>query len=201
MTPIATVTPRLEQELRFDVLHEVTPTGNVTNLDGGKGLEVIPTRHTELLINLPPYLVHSNRETVDGWGDASFTLKYRFLAPQRTAPWRRNNHRLPGRQHSHRNLQKRLEQRCCHTHAGGRQGLGPFDVQSTLGGTFPVNSVNTLGHTVLSNTTIQVHALKQLWPEVEINATFLAGGANDGKKTDLRNAWARFLAASASTSA
>ena len=57
MTPVATVTPRLEQEFRFDTLHQVTPTGNVTNLDGGKGLELIPTRNTELLLNLPPYLL------------------------------------------------------------------------------------------------------------------------------------------------
>src|SRR5438309_10488369 len=71
VTPVATVTPRLEQEFRFDVLHQVTPSGNVTNLDGGKGLELIPTRKTELLINLPPYLLHQNPKTVDGWGDAS----------------------------------------------------------------------------------------------------------------------------------
>lgn len=182
MTPIATVTPRLEQELRFDVLHEVTPTGNVTNLDGGKGLEVIPTRHTELLINLPPYLVHSNRETVDGWGDASFTLKYRFLA-------RNEQHHggaiitgfLGGSIPTGTYKNGSSSAVVTPTLAAGK-GWGPFDVQSTLGGTFPVNSVNTLGHTVLSNTTIQVHALKQLWPEVEINATFWAGGANDGKK-------------------
>ena len=36
-TPVATVTPRLEQEYRFDVLHEITPTGNLTNIDGARG--------------------------------------------------------------------------------------------------------------------------------------------------------------------
>ena len=63
MTPIATVTPRLEQEFRFDSLHEVTSSGDVTNFDGGKGLELIPSRHTELLINLPPYLMRENAKS------------------------------------------------------------------------------------------------------------------------------------------
>ena len=67
------------------------------------------------------------------------------------------------------------------TLAAGK-GWGKFDVQATLGGTFPVNSVNKLGRTVLSNTAFQYHALKQLWPEVEINSTFWMGGTNDGKK-------------------
>ena len=63
MTPLATVTPRLEQEFRFDVLHEVTPSGDITKVDGGKGLELIPSRRTELLINLPPWLFHENPKT------------------------------------------------------------------------------------------------------------------------------------------
>ncbi len=65
MTPLATVTPRLEQEFRFDVLHEITPTGDITNVDNGKGLELIPSRRTELLINAPPYLFHENPETAN----------------------------------------------------------------------------------------------------------------------------------------
>jgi hypothetical protein len=181
MTPVATVTPRLEQEFRFDVFHQMTPTGDVTNLDGGKGLEFIPTRHTELLINLPPYLVHENPKTLDGWGDASFTLKYRF--------WARNEQHgngiltgflggsVPTGQYKNGSISAVVTP----TLAAGK-GWGPFDVQSTLGGTFPANSVNKLGRTVISNNAFQVHTLKKLWPEVEINSTFWEGGTNDGKK-------------------
>ena len=180
VTPVATVTPRLEQEFRFDVMHQVTPTGNVTNLDGGKGLELIPTRHTELLINMPPYLLHSNPKTVDGWGDASFTLKYRFFA----RPEKEGNSivtgflggSIPTGDHKNGSISAVVTP----TLAGGK-GWGIFDVQSTLGGTFPVNSVNKLGRTVVSNSAFQVHALKQLWPEAEINLTHYEGGANDGK--------------------
>jgi hypothetical protein len=181
ITPVATVTPRLEQEFRFDVLHEITPTGNVTNLDGGKGLEVIPTRHTELLINLPPYLLHQNAKTIDGWGDVSFTLKYRFLA--------RNEQRggailtgfLAGSIPTGTYKNGSNSAVVTPTLAGGK-GWGRFDFQSTLGGTFPVNSVHTLGQTIVSNTAFQYHAVKQLWPEVEVNSTFWEGGTNDSKK-------------------
>ncbi len=181
MTPIATVTPRLEQELRFDTVHQQTATGNVTNLDGGKGLELIPSRHIELLLNLPPYLLHQNPKSIDGWGDVSFTMKYRFLA--------RNEERgsailtgfLGGSIPTGTYKNGSTSAVVTPTLAGGK-GWGKLDVQSTLAGTFPVNSVKTVGRTLVSNTAFQYHAIKQLWPEVEINSTSWFGGANDGKK-------------------
>src|SRR5690348_3610595 len=43
MTPIVTVTPRLEQEFRYDQTWQSRPGSvDVTNYDGGKGLELIP---------------------------------------------------------------------------------------------------------------------------------------------------------------
>ncbi len=181
MTPVATVTPRLEQEFRFDVLHQGTASGNVTNLDGGKGLELIPTRRTELLINLPPYLLHSNPKTADGWGDASFTLKYRFLARNEEHGGAIVTAFLGGSVPTGAHKNGSISAVVTPTLAGGK-GWGKFDVQSTLGGTLPASSVNKLGHTVVSNTAFQFHALKQLWPEVEINSTFWEGGTNGGKK-------------------
>lgn len=181
MTPVATVTPRLEQEFRFDVMHQVTPSGDVTNLDGGKGLELIPTSRTELLINLPPYLAHENPASLDGWGDAAFTLKYRFFA----RPEKKGTAIVTGflggsvPTGSHKNGS--ISAVVTPTLAAGK-GWGWFDVQSTLGGTFPVNSVNKLGRTVASNTAFQAHTLKKLWPEIELNSTSWAGGDNDGKK-------------------
>lgn len=182
MTPIATVTPRLEQEFRFDTLHEVTPSGNVTNLDGGKGLELIPTRQTELLINLPPYVLHSNPATIDGFGDVSFTMKYRFLA------WNESHHggailtgffggSIPTGTYKNGAASAVVTP----TIAGGK-GWGKFDVQTTFAGGIPMTNTSTIGRTILSNTAFQYHALKQLWPEVEINSTFWEGGEHDGDK-------------------
>lgn len=181
MTPIATVTPRLEQEFRFDTLHEVTPTGNVTNLDGGKGLELIPERRVELLVNLPPYLLHANPTAQDGWGDVSFVMKYRFLAKNE----QKGNYILtaflggsvPTGQYKNGSTSAVVTP----TLAGGK-GWGKFDVQATLAGTLPVNSVNVLGRTIASSNAFQYHVMKQMWPEVEVDSTFWEGGTNDGRK-------------------
>ena len=181
MTPVATVTPRLEQEFRFDTVHEQKSAGNLTSLGGGKGLELIPSRNTELLINLPPYLLHQNPKLLDGWGDVSFLMKYRLLS-------RNEQHGaailtvflgggIPTGTHQNGSISAIVTP----TLAAGK-GWGKFDVQATLGGNFPVDSLRQLGRTVLSNSAFQYHLLKQVWPEVEINSSFWLGGANDGKK-------------------
>src|ERR1035438_9031047 len=68
VTPLVTVTPRLEQEFRTDFVHYYNNSGHVIwNCDNGKGLELIPEKHTELLFNLPPFFDRSNGEQ-DGFG-------------------------------------------------------------------------------------------------------------------------------------
>ena len=181
MTPIATVTPRLEQEFRFDVLHQVTPTGDVTNVDGGKGLELIPEMHTELLINLPPWLFHENPKVHDGPGDVSFTMKYRFFSRNEKSGNAILTAFLAGSIPTGTYKNGSLSAIVTPTLAGGK-GWGKFDIQSTLAGTLPVHSVNTLGRTIASNTAFQYHLMRFLWPEAEINSTFWKGGTNDGKK-------------------
>jgi len=181
MTPIATVTPRLEQEFRFDTLHEVTPTGDVTNFDGGKGLELIPARRTELLINLPPYLMHGNPQSADGFGDVSFTMKYRLWSRDEEGGNGILSAFLGGSVPTGTYKNGSNSAIVTPTLAGGK-GWGCFDVQATLAGTLPVNSVKTVVRTIASNTAFQVRAMKALWPEVEINSTFWKGASLDGKK-------------------
>ena len=181
MTPLATVTPRLEQEFRFDVLHEVTPAGDVTNIDNGKGLELIPTHNTELLINATPYLAHENPKAANGPGDASFTLKYRFLSRNEQHGNAILTAFLGGSIPTGTYKNGAASAIVTPTLAGGK-GWGRFDFQSTLSGTLPVNSVNILGRSIASNTAFQYHPQRFLWPEAEINSTFWMGGANDGKK-------------------
>jgi hypothetical protein len=181
MTPIATVTPRLEQEFRFDTIHQQTRTGNVANLDGGKGLELIPLRRIELLLNLPPYLLHQNPKSIDGWGDVSFTMKYRFLARNEEHGSAILTAFLGGSIPTGTYKNGSTSAIVTPTMAGGK-GWGKFNVQSTLAGTFPVNSVNIVGRSIVSNSAFQYHAIKQLWPEIEINSTSWFGGANDGRK-------------------
>ena len=55
ITPLATVTPRLEQEFWYDQFFEHLDSGaDIKAYDGGKGLELIPTTTNDVLINLPP---------------------------------------------------------------------------------------------------------------------------------------------------
>jgi len=54
VTPLVTVTPRLEQEIRTDFVHQYNAKGfAVWNYGNSKGLELIPERHTEIIINVP----------------------------------------------------------------------------------------------------------------------------------------------------
>jgi hypothetical protein len=45
----------------------------------------------------------------------------------------------------------------------------------------PTSSAPAIGRTIQWNTTAQYQIGKYLWPEVEANASYFHGGANDGK--------------------
>jgi hypothetical protein len=184
-TPLATVTPRLEQEFRTDFLHYYNTKGKaVWNYGNGKGLELIPEKHTEILINLPPFLNRSNGAS-DGFGDISFLAK----------------ERLYSRNEEHGNgiitvflgasipTGKNANGSCCAvvtpTLAMGK-GYGLWAFTTTAGGSLPVSNTKGLGHTITWNNTLQYHVAKKgmgrfFWPEIESNDIFYKGGSNDGK--------------------
>ena len=181
VTPVVTVTPRLEQEIRYDLSWRTQPDGtSFANYGGGKGLELIPSSRTELIVGIPGYVVHGSRAR-DGFGDESFLLKYRVLSANEehgsyiltvflgaTVPTG-----------SYRNGAN--DAVVTPTVAFGK-GWRHFDVQSTLGVSIPTADSLHFGHPVLSNTAFQYRVFKKLWPEVEVNATFFPGGNNDGRK-------------------
>src|SRR5947209_7676530 len=50
MTPLVTVTPRLEQEFRFDFFSETLNNhAHLDNYGAGKGVEIIPSERTEII--------------------------------------------------------------------------------------------------------------------------------------------------------
>jgi len=65
------------------------------------------------------------------------------------------------------------------TIAAGK-GWGPFDIQSTLGVSFPCGGEDRLGMPLAWNTTFQYHVLKYLWPEFEVNHTWWPNGKRTG---------------------
>ncbi len=59
LTPLATTTPRLEQEFRYDIVWQELGAGrNVTNFGNSKGLELIPTERTEIILGVPENTLH-----------------------------------------------------------------------------------------------------------------------------------------------
>jgi hypothetical protein len=180
ITPLVTITPRLEQELRTDFVHQVDQKGYAQwNYDNGKGLELIPARRIELLANLPPFLAHDHPGVQDGFGDVSFLMKFRMFARNEEAGNAIVTAFLGGSVPTGKNGNGS----CCAivtpTLAIGK-GFGRFDYTTTASGTLPVSNALKLGHTVTWNSVLQYKAVRFWWPEIESNTNFFKGGPNDG---------------------
>jgi hypothetical protein len=182
VTPLATTTPRLEEEYRYDQLWQNNGKGVTTdNYDGGKGLELIPLEKVEVIFNVPPYLVHNDPAVRDGFGDVAFLVKYRLLS----ANEKHGNYiltaflgwSLPTGDHKNGALHAVITP----TIAYGK-GLGNFDLQGTFGIGLPVADTNIVGRTYAWNNAFQCRLFRKLWPEVELNSAFFQDGKNDGRK-------------------
>ena len=182
ITPVVTVTPRLEQEFRYDISRQVQPNGTTVldNYGGSKGLEIIPASHFELLINPPPYTVRSFNGVPDGWGDVSFLLKYRILAANEEHGNYILTAFLGGSLPTGSYTNGTKDATITPTIAGGK-GWGNFDFNSTLGVLLPVDETSLIGRQVVWNTAFQYRILRKIWPEAEINYTYFSQGPNDGK--------------------
>ena len=150
------------------------------NIDGSKGLNLIPFANTEIDTNLPPYFVHSAPTALNGAGDMSFLLKYRFLSGNAQhgsyVVSSFLSATIPTGSYKNGSTDAAVS-----PNIGLGKGYKWFDVQSTLGASLPVEDTAKLGRTIVWNTAMQAHVEKYLWPEVEFNSTFFKGGANDGK--------------------
>ncbi len=180
ITPLVTVTPRLEQEWRSDFVSQSQSHGvSTTNYGNGKGLEIIPTEHTEIIFGVPPYVEHNNSRSSNGFGDVNFLVKYRLLAANEeegnyilsaffgaSAPT--GDHDISARQAIF-----------TPTLAYGK-GWGAFDVQGTVAGRIPDGDVGRLGTPFVSNTAFQYLVADRVWPEFEVNLTHWPNGDNAG---------------------
>ena len=182
ITPLATVTPRLEEELRYDQMWESDHDGhNLNNYGGGKGLELIPAERIELIIGVPAWESENTSPTKQGWADESFLIKYRLLS----ANEEQGNYILTaflGLSVPTGGTAYTLDHYVLTPTIAFGKGWGDFDLQSTLGVSVPDNgAVRTgAGTPVLSNTAIQYHVMKYFWPEVEANYTYWPNGEHDG---------------------
>lgn len=182
MTPVATVTPRLEQEFRTDFVVQPAPGGDdLVNLGNGKGLELIPNERVELLFNVPPYLQHNDPKLHDGFGDVSFVGKYRIAARDEESGNYIVTVFLGGTIPTGSYTNGARGGVVTPTIAAGK-GWGRFDVQSTFGAGLPASHADVIGHALAWNTAFQYHVFQKLWPELEVNSTFWNDGVLDGRK-------------------
>jgi hypothetical protein len=182
LSPLATTSGRLKQEFRFDTFDQPSFNGNRTyQLGGNKGLEVITSPRTQLLLGVPTYTLVSPNGPPGGFGDLPLMLKVRIASAERSE----GNYLLtfilaatvPTGSHRYGSGDGVLTP----TLAFGK-GWQRFDVQSTFGANLPTGSTARLGRQLQWNTAFQYRAAWKLWPELEVNSTFYQTGKNAGDK-------------------
>jgi hypothetical protein len=182
VTPLVTVTPRLEQEFRTDFVQESSPKGHgLSNFGNGKGLELIPVDKIEIVLDVPAYLEHNNSKIENGFGDFALLIKYRILSANETD----GNYILTaflGVSFPTGTATNGTSTTVFTPTIAGGKGLGRFDVQSTLGISIPATGLEDLGRTLTWHTALQYHVPKFfLWPEIEDNFSHFVEGENAGK--------------------
>jgi hypothetical protein len=179
--PVIGSSSTIVQLMRTDFVRQYTSTRTLTwNYDNGKGVNLIPFAKTEVDINLAPYVQHNTPKATDGAGDFSMVAKYRPFAGNSE----NGNYStlvqltlsVPTGSYKNGTAVSTITP----TFVAGK-GFGKFDVQSALGAVLPTSSVPTIGRTIQWNTTAQYQVGRYFWPEIEVNASYFRGGANDGK--------------------
>src|SRR6267142_5587655 len=62
------------------------------------------------------------------------------------------------------------------------KGLGPWDIQGTIGATLPTSGSNVLGRSIIFNTAVDYRIKGKMWPMIEQNSTFFVDGPLTGNK-------------------
>jgi hypothetical protein len=62
------------------------------------------------------------------------------------------------------------------------KGIGPWDIQTTVGANLPASGANLLGRAIVFNTAVDYKIKGRIWPMLEQNSEFWSGGILDGKK-------------------
>jgi len=183
VTPLVTVTPRLEQEIRYDQIWQTSPAGKtVTSYGGGKGLELIPFDPVEVIIGFPAWQTFNHPAGQDGWADENVLLKLRLVSANKEN----------GDYIVTAFLGFTIPSGSAHVSSGhvvttptiaAGKGWGDFDVQTTLGVSIPDYGAASWGNgtPILWNTALQYRVAKYVWPEFEFNYTYWPDGLREGR--------------------
>ncbi len=183
ITPLATTTPRLEQEFRYDQDFEtlIKGKGAIDVYGGGKGVEIIPTERTEVILTLPPYQERTGSEPSSGLNDwPGILVKYRIIsANAKSGDYIVSVFAQYGLPTGALVLTNHNDV-FTPTLAAGK-GFGDFDVQATIGEAIPIHDNSNSGRSIPTNITAQYHISRLLWPEIEMNRTDWVGGQRGGR--------------------
>jgi hypothetical protein len=180
--PLVTTHVMLVQQYRYDMSWQQDNSGGTvtSNYGAGRGLEIIPTTRLEVGISPPNYLAHGGSQR-DGIGDLAWQVKFRaFSATEKKGDYFVGfflGGTFPTGQPPNRTGHISLTP----TFAAAK-GIGPWDIQSTVGATLPMSGAATLGRTIAFNTAVNYRIKGKVWPMLEQNSTFATGGTSDGKK-------------------
>ena len=182
LSPLATTSGRLKQELRYDIWDQPSSQGNRTyQFGGGKGLEFITSPRTQLLAGIPTYTLHSPDGAPGGFGDVPLMLKFRIVSAERGEGNYLLTFILGATAPTGSRRYGASDAVLTPTLAIGK-GWGRFDVQSTFGANLPTGHTTKLGRQFQWNTAFQYQAAWKLWPELEVNSMFYKTGTNAGDK-------------------
>jgi hypothetical protein len=196
ITPVATTTPRLEEEVRYDqdwLQHADGYTWN--EYDGAKGLELIPWYKTELIIQAPPYYDYSGDPSeTNGSGDIAFLLKYRILSGNE----QHGNYILtaflgwsiPTGTYSNGQVTGANSATITPTIAYGK-GFGNFDAQGTFGVQNPTHDEAANGTNFVWNNTLQYRVMKKIRKDAELYHPGICAGTFQTDQTSRYVDWRR----------
>jgi hypothetical protein len=183
VTPLATTTPRLEQEFRYDIVWQQPQPGSLysEHFGNGKGLELIPFDRLEIIAGVPPYIAHHNSTVENGFGDFRLLVKYRLLAANEERGSYIMTAFLDASFPTGSGTNGQTNAVVTSTLAYGK-GFGYFDIQGTVGAGLPTGNEAQVGRIYTWNNAFQYQVFRRLYPEVEVNATWFQDGKNAGKK-------------------
>lgn len=182
VSPIVTTHVMLVQQYRYDMSWQQDPSGGTvtSNYGASRGLEIIPTTRLEVGIFPPGYFVHQSK-TPDGFGDLSWQVKFRAFSATEGKGDYFVGFFLGGSFATGSSPNGQGHSVLSPTLAAAK-GLGPVDIQSTIGANLPTTGANVLGRAVVFNSAIDYRIKGKIWPMIEQNSIFWSGGTLDGKK-------------------
>jgi hypothetical protein len=182
VAPLITTHVMLVQQFRYDMSWQRDPSGGgiTSNYGSSRGLEIIPSSRLEVGLFPPSYAVHQSG-VASGFGDFSYQVKFRAFSRTEGEGDYFVGFFLGGSVPT-RSPPNGLGHPVLSPTFAAAKGLGPWDIQSTVGANLPTSGTNVLGRTLIFNTEVDYRIKGKIWPMLEQNSTFWMDGPLSGSK-------------------